>query len=81
MLKITYGPKIDYQFCNGCSECYEACPMDVFGWDKEKGRPTVAYPAECSFCCVCEFACPEVAVDLRLPLHAMLDFGIYPEKV
>ncbi len=35
MLKISYVPRIDYQPCQGCGECYEYCPMDVFGWDEE----------------------------------------------
>ncbi|MGI6317740.1 MAG: 4Fe-4S dicluster domain-containing protein [Dethiobacteria bacterium] len=34
--EINYGPKIDYRFCKGCGDCYENCPMDVFGWDEEK---------------------------------------------
>ncbi len=54
---INYGPKIDYEHCNKCGTCYQHCPMDVFGWDEEKQMPTVAYAAECSFCCFCETMC------------------------
>jgi adenylylsulfate reductase, subunit B len=75
---MTYGPMIDFQHCSGCGRCYEHCPLDVFGWDEEKGKPVVAYPAECSCCCFCESMCPEVAIDVHLPLHQMLDFGIAP---
>jgi NAD-dependent dihydropyrimidine dehydrogenase PreA subunit len=81
MPQITYGPKIDYRLCTGCRECYEDCPMDVFGWDEEKQMPTVTYPGECRFCCDCEIVCPQVAIDVRFPLHVRLDFGIYPEIV
>ena len=81
MLKINYGPKIDCRFCNGCGECYEHCPMDVFGWDEKLNRPVVLYPGECALCCICEMNCPEVAVDVRFPLHTLLDFGIDPEEV
>ena len=80
MLKVHYGPRIDYRFCNGCGECYESCPMDVFGWDEEQKMPTVAHPGECRVCCVCEIVCPEVAIDVRLPLHVRIDFGIYPKE-
>jgi len=80
MLKTHYGPAIDYNLCNGCGECYEACPMDVFGWDEAKHRPTVAHPAECRVCCVCEIVCPEVAIDVKVLLHVRIDFGIYPES-
>jgi adenylylsulfate reductase, subunit B len=78
---INYGPKIDYRFCNGCGMCYQHCPMDVFGWDEEKKMPTVAYPAECAFCCQCEPMCPEIAIDVELPLHALVDFGITPASI
>jgi NAD-dependent dihydropyrimidine dehydrogenase PreA subunit len=80
MLKLSYGPRIDYIHCKSCGDCYRDCPMDVFGWDKEKHRPTVDYPGECMFCCVCEIVCSERAVDVRFPLHTMLDFGIDPKK-
>ena len=78
MSKTNYGPQIDYQLCNGCGQCYEYCPMDVFGWDREQKRPTVAHAAECRVCCVCEMECPEIAIDVLIPLHAKIDFGIYP---
>ena len=81
MLEVKYGPKIDYRFCSGCGRCYEDCPMDVFGWDEERKMPTVAYPGECRFCLTCEFGCPEIAIDVGIPLHSRIDFGIYPEKV
>ena len=78
MLKISYGPRINYQLCNGCGRCYETCPMDVYSWDKEKEKPAVEYPGECRFCCFCEMGCSNIAIDIRFPLHAMLDFGIDP---
>jgi NAD-dependent dihydropyrimidine dehydrogenase PreA subunit len=80
MLETNYGPRIDYQLCTGCGECYECCPMDVFGWDAETKRPTLAYLAECRICCVCETVCPEIAIDVEIPLHARIDFGIYPKR-
>jgi len=80
MLETNYGPVIDYNLCNGCGECYECCPMDVFGWDRQQNRPTLAHPAECRVCCVCETEGPQIAIDFRIPLHARIDFGIYPES-
>jgi NAD-dependent dihydropyrimidine dehydrogenase PreA subunit len=79
MPEISYGPIIDYGLCDGCGECYESCPMDVFGWDKENKRPTLAHVAECRVCCVCEGVCPQVAIDVKMPLHVRIDFGLYPE--
>lgn len=80
-VKVNYGPRIDYSLCNGCGKCYEYCPIDVFGWDDGKRSPIVAYPGECSICCFCEVMCPEVAIDVQIPLHHMLDFGISPLSV
>ena len=80
-VKVNYGPRIDERLCNGCGECYDMCPMDIFGWDEERQMPTVAYPGECSIFCFCEVACPEVAIDVLLPLRQMLDFGISPDTL
>jgi NAD-dependent dihydropyrimidine dehydrogenase PreA subunit len=55
--------------------------MDIFGWSAEKKQPTVDYPEECTLCCVCEIVCPEIAVDVRFPLHTIVDFRIPPGKV
>lgn len=77
-VNINYGPKIDYRHCNGCGTCYEHCPMDIFTWDEDKKQPEVAYPGECSFCCFCEIMCPEAAIDVNIPVHHLLDFGISP---
>lgn len=79
--EISYGPKIDFRHCNGCGTCYEHCPMDIFGWDEDKKIPEVAYPAECCFCCFCEVMCPEVAIDVVIPMHHLLDFGILPTNM
>jgi len=79
--KVNYGPWIDKTLCNGCGECYDMCPLDVFGWDEDEKMPTVAYAGECSMCCFCEVVCPEVAIDVHFPLHQMLDFGITPTSL
>ena len=81
MPNVSYGPRVDRKYCKGCGNCYRDCPMDVFGWDKDNKIPTVVYPGECMFCCVCEIVCPEKAVDVRFPLHTMLDFRIDPKTV
>lgn len=81
MLETTYGPRIDRKYCNNCGHCYHDCPMDVFGWDEKKKSPTVDYPGECTFCCVCEIVCPERAIDVRFPISTLLDFGLDPRKV
>lgn len=76
--KINYGPVIKADLCSGCRKCYDVCPCDVFGWDAENKRPTVDYAGECDMCCFCEIYCPEVAIDVKIPVHNMLDFGASP---
>jgi len=77
-LKISYGPDINANLCSSCGKCYKYCPQDVFGWDKEKNVPAVLYAGECDMCCFCEVLCPEVAIDVKIPVHNLLDFGIAP---
>ncbi len=80
-MKVSYGPKIDPALCTGCGKCYDMCPMDVFGYDKEKHAVSVDYAAECQLCCYCETVCPEVAIDVRFPLEHLIDFGIAPNEI
>lgn len=80
MSYINYGPVIDYQLCSSCGNCYEHCPLDIFGWGEKREIPTVDYPGECSFCCVCEIVCPEKAIDVRFAMHTRLDFVEFPDK-
>lgn len=79
MIPIKYGPVVDYALCSGCKLCYDACPMDVYGWNKEKKTPILLYPGECRLCGWCEMSCPNLAIHLELPLHARIDLGIHPE--
>ena len=80
MLKVKHGPEINYRFCKGCKKCYLECPSDVFGWDDEKGLPTINYPGECYYCGTCELECMEEAIKLILPVHVLLDLGIDPRE-
>lgn len=60
--------EIDYEKCDGCGECVEACPADVYelvcpvkskGDDKKAAAPNIA---ECIECCACVEACPKNAI-------------------
>jgi hypothetical protein len=55
--------------------------MDIFGWNEAENKPIVLYPGECALCCICEMICPELAIDVRFPLHTLMDFGIDPKAV
>ncbi len=70
---MSHGPKIDYASCQGCGACYDDCPTDVFGWDSDKKRPLVLRPEECSYCIICEVDCPELAINVELPLWVRVE--------
>lgn len=76
MYHINFGPEIDKTYCIGCKACYEACPMDIFGWDEERKKPFVAYSDECRICNACELVCPQAAIDVKYPVHMMIELGI-----
>ncbi|MFC1892242.1 ferredoxin family protein [Thermodesulfobacteriota bacterium] len=61
LLKINYGK------CKVCGTCYNDCPMDVIGWDDEKGIPFALYPDECCYCGNCELYCPVEAIEIMMP--------------
>ncbi len=72
-MRTRHGPKIDFNYCNGCKQCYDLCPDDVFGWDDANNVPTLDYPDECQFCCTCELNCSQLAIDVVYPLYARLE--------
>jgi len=77
-MRVRHGPVVDYKLCIGCKTCYNNCPDDVYSWDEDRDQPLVAYPDECHYCAICELDCPQEAISVRLPLHALVDIGIYP---
>lgn len=61
--------RFDEKKCAGCNLCLEACQVDVFLPNPEKGRrPVAAFPGECWFCGCCVMECPNGALELRHPL-------------
>lgn len=65
-------PVIDKERCNGCGTCVDICLQDVFFGSNHGEIPVVTYPRECYHCAACVIDCPEEAVQLRIPLPAMI---------
>ena len=63
--------EFDPEICNGCNSCVDACSMDVFMPNPEKGKPPITvYPDECWCCGCCVSACPyPEAINLQIPLN------------
>lgn len=67
--------RIIYKNCTNCKSCYNECPADVFGWDKQKNIPYIAYPDECNHCGICAAECKFNAINLTLPPGAWSDLN------
>lgn len=67
--------RIIYENCSSCRACYDQCPADVIGWDKEKKIPYVAYPDECNHCGVCWMECKFDAIKHVLPPLSWLEIN------
>ncbi|MEW6265913.1 MAG: ferredoxin [Thermodesulfobacteriota bacterium] len=51
---------VDHDKCNGCGECVEVCPTDVFELQNKKSVPVNA--DECVGCESCVEACEQGAI-------------------
>jgi len=53
--------KIDWELCNGDSECVDVCPTEVYELNDE-GKAEAGSVDECIDCYACEDVCPEDAI-------------------
>lgn len=72
-------PVISKDKCNKCGICIAICPIDVLHWSKSDGFPEVSYPEECWHCNSCKLDCAPKAIQLRIPLPAMLLYTNAPK--
>jgi NAD-dependent dihydropyrimidine dehydrogenase PreA subunit len=51
---VIFNPAI----CNGCNQCVEHCPIDVYIPNPDKGKPPIIlHPEECWYCGSCVNDC------------------------
>jgi len=67
-MPVLFNPEI----CNGCNNCVEVCPIDVYMPHPEKGKPPIIlHPEECWYCGCCATDCPRPgAIKFNWPLQA-----------
>jgi adenylylsulfate reductase subunit B len=65
-------PIINKKKCIACGVCVDICPTDVFGKKGKKAPPFARYPEECWHCNSCVLDCKQSAIELRIPLPAMM---------
>ena len=54
---------IETDWCKGCRICVEFCPKNVLEID-EQGKAVPVRPEDCICCRMCEFRCPDLAIEL-----------------
>jgi adenylylsulfate reductase subunit B len=65
-------PIISKEKCNACGVCADICPTNVFSFEGKRAIPDVKYPEECWHCNACVMDCKPIAIELRIPLPAMM---------
>ncbi len=59
---MAYDVVVDAEKCEGCEECIEVCPVDVFEMEAEKSVPVNA--EECLGCESCVEVCDTEAITI-----------------
>jgi len=59
----TMYPTVNQDKCNGCGNCAEICPSEVYEIESDKSNP--AHPEDCIECWACVSQCPTESIQLR----------------
>ncbi|MHC1605618.1 MAG: 4Fe-4S binding protein [Candidatus Methanofastidiosia archaeon] len=54
---------VDEEKCNGCGECIDSCPSEVFEMVNEKAKPVRI--EDCTACMLCETQCEAEAITVE----------------
>jgi NAD-dependent dihydropyrimidine dehydrogenase PreA subunit len=55
-------PVVDKDKCNGCGDCAEMCPSEVYQIEEDKSNPI--HPEDCIECWACVNQCPTESIQL-----------------
>ncbi len=54
---------IEAEKCDGCEECINLCPSEVF--ELKDGKSVAVNPDECVYCLTCVEGCPNGAITVE----------------
>ena len=63
VLGVTMYPDVNPETCNGCENCVEICPSEVYQLEGERSNP--AHPEDCIECWACVNQCPTESIQLQ----------------
>jgi len=66
--KVKADVLVDHGLCKACGVCVALCPARVFDTDAD-GRAVVARPGDCTACRLCEWHCPDFAIEVVVRGH------------
>jgi NAD-dependent dihydropyrimidine dehydrogenase PreA subunit len=56
-------PVVDQEKCNGCGNCAEICPSEIYEIEEDKSNPI--HPEDCIECWACVNQCPTESIQLH----------------
>ena len=62
-LEFEVYPTINPKKCNGCGNCADICPSEVYVMEGDQSSPI--RPEDCIECWACVSQCPVEAIDLQ----------------
>jgi ferredoxin len=66
--------EFDYDKCNACEICVEACPAGTIIMEDKKPKMKPPGENECIFCGDCMAICPKDAISMKTPYRCTLFF-------
>ncbi len=64
MVKARYKLKVFNERCKDCGICFAFCPKDNLK-PGEDGSPVFIDPDNCTGCKLCEYLCPDFAIQVQ----------------